>query len=321
MAVQLQRSNPLRTLMRPEALNLHVENNELNYYDNLDPSLLGSHGSRHSYSVISTPNTDLSDVTRPERSGVSKKLLTFKQITRALSLHSLKKKTKEVPMYKCSNSFRSSFVCFAFEVVQRKNKEFAVENPKEDLLAKICFSRLHRRNTVLPFLREVKSKSHPLPNAPESSVHKHLNTESRIYHMDYKTSAIQANSLCKSFLRLKSVWGGVIEPGIWKFSIQFPHFSRVVDLTRLACKWLHVGEIGRPQKKFPPKEKWFRIVKIQLFAFSSRRPFFESRSISLSEERHLWFEEWGEKKERKKKKLTENWIFLKLATRMPKKLT
>ncbi|GIY11985.1 uncharacterized protein CDAR_449341 [Caerostris darwini] len=95
-----------KNYLRPEALNLHVVNNELNYYDNLDPSLLGSQGSRHSYSVISTPNTDLSDVTRPERSGVSKKLLTFKQITRALSLHSLKKKTKEVPM--CTNAVTHS---------------------------------------------------------------------------------------------------------------------------------------------------------------------------------------------------------------------
>ncbi|GIY11986.1 uncharacterized protein CDAR_449351 [Caerostris darwini] len=98
----------------------------------------------------------------------------------------------------CASSLRRS-VSLYWQFPLHRNKEFAVENPKEDLLAKICFSRLHRRNTVLPFLREVKSKSHPLSNAPESSVHKHLNTESRIYHMDYKTSAIQANSLVSIF--------------------------------------------------------------------------------------------------------------------------
>ncbi|GFU98845.1 uncharacterized protein TNCV_3380931 [Trichonephila clavipes] len=202
----------------------------------LSSSLLGSQGSRHSYSVVTTRNTELSDLTRPERSAVSKKLLNFKQITRAFSLHSLKKKTKELPICSniathleapsvislskwtrgskrkienmkygslrksisyceltargakvsgkldcpinlfsnrkmsghkptfapskhssCASSLRRS-VSLYWQFPLHKNQEYAVENPKNDLLAKICFSRLYRRNTMMPFLREIRSK-------------------------------------------------------------------------------------------------------------------------------------------------------------------
>ncbi|GIY18125.1 hypothetical protein CEXT_354541 [Caerostris extrusa] len=52
--------------LRPEALNLHVENNELNYYDNLDPSLLRSRWFQDiRIRLFQLLATDLSDVTRP----------------------------------------------------------------------------------------------------------------------------------------------------------------------------------------------------------------------------------------------------------------
>ncbi|CAL1281082.1 unnamed protein product [Larinioides sclopetarius] len=237
-----------------EALNLHVANNSLIYGD---PSLLGGQGSRHSYSVISTPNSDLSELARPERSSTAKKLLNFKQITRALSLHSLKKKTREVPMCSnvaaqvpvislskwsrgskrkienmkygslrksisyceltargakvsgkldfpikslnktkapvqkpptkppscaCASSLRRS-VSLYWQFPLQKTQEYAIENPKSDLLAKICFSRLHRRNTLLPFLREVKNKK---SETNEVSKHHYLNGETRNTLLDYK---------------------------------------------------------------------------------------------------------------------------------------
>ncbi|GBM06073.1 hypothetical protein AVEN_49448-1 [Araneus ventricosus] len=240
-----------------EALNFHVANNNLIYGDSLDPSLLGGQGSRHSYSVISTPNSDLSELARPERSSTAKKLLNFKQITRALSLHSLKKKTKEVPMCSnaaaqlpvislskwsrgskrkienmkygslrksisyceltargakvsgkldfpikslnktktfvqkpsskppscaCASSLRRS-VSLYWQFPLHKTQEYAIGNPKSDLLAKICFSRLYRRNTVLPFLRDVKNKK---PETSEVSKHHHLNGETRNSLLDYK---------------------------------------------------------------------------------------------------------------------------------------
>ncbi|KAF8785449.1 hypothetical protein HNY73_010983 [Argiope bruennichi] len=240
-----------------DTLNLHVTNNNLIYGDSLDPSLLGGQGSRHSYSVISTHNSDLSELARPERSSSTKKLLNFKQITRALSLHSLKKKTKEVPVCSnaaaqlpvislskwsrgskrkienmkygslrkslsyceltargakvsgkldfpiksfsktkisvqkppsrpascaCASSLRRS-VSLYWQFPLQKTQEYTIESPKSDLLAKICFSRLHRRNTVLPFLRDVKNKR---PETGENSKHHHLNGDTRNSLLDYK---------------------------------------------------------------------------------------------------------------------------------------
>ncbi|GFR25552.1 uncharacterized protein TNCT_589411 [Trichonephila clavata] len=267
-------NKPLRAqrekyIRNSEILNLEIENNELICEDPLSSSLLQNWGSRHSYSVVTARNTELSDLTRPERSAVSKKLLNFKQITRALSLHSLKKKTKELPMCSntathletpsvisfskwtrgskrkienmkygslrksisyceltakgakvsgkldcpinlfsnkkmsghkptftpskyssCASSLRRS-VSLYWQFPLHKNQEYAVENPKNDLLAKICFSRLYRRNTMMPFLREIRSKRHTMPDAPENF----NNSVSRISRLDYKQPATQHNSL------------------------------------------------------------------------------------------------------------------------------
>ncbi|GFU12546.1 uncharacterized protein NPIL_455181 [Nephila pilipes] len=255
-----------------EISNLQIENSELICDDNLNSSLLGSQGSRHSYSVVTSRNADLSDLTRPERSFVSKKLLNFKQITRALSLHSLKKKTKELPM--CSNttthleappaislskwtrgskrkienmkygslrkslsyceltargakvsgkldypvnllpskkisahkpsftpsklsncacaSFLRRSVSLYWQFPLHKHQDYTIENTKNDILAKLCFSRLYRRNTMMPFLREMKNKRHNVPDAPESFSCQH---ESRISRLDYKQSVTQHSHL------------------------------------------------------------------------------------------------------------------------------
>ncbi|XP_035220329.1 serine-rich adhesin for platelets-like isoform X2 [Stegodyphus dumicola] len=191
-------------------------------------------------SEIHFDNSELTDTSKCERSGLSKKLLNIKHLTRALSLHSLKKKSKELtapvsfkansessPVVDCklntgskrkienikygslrkslsyseltarvtklsgkfesplnvhteerlpvapsvtkfiSNSKRNCScsaslrrsVSLLWKFPLSRSGECVIEEPRGDLLARICFSRLYSRNAIPPFIRHLKIKS------------------------------------------------------------------------------------------------------------------------------------------------------------------
>lgn len=198
--------------------------------------------SKYSSLEGSCRNLEASDENKNDRSPFSKRFLNIKQLTRALSLHSLKKKSKESSNEQSLNKLKgaesSSFSQFSKWArsskrkvdnckygslrkslsyceltvreanISRKSKspinsyteiktsfkpsarasvpfsdsacscsstlrrsislywkfplnrclEYSVEDPKCDLLARLCFSRLYRRSGILPFVRQLKFK-------------------------------------------------------------------------------------------------------------------------------------------------------------------